>query len=559
MDTFTTAQELKAWLHTQFPKEDERVEWKGWRSLKHHLNGRAGEDVVSYVSALANMEGGTLVLGVADGSLQLVGMDVHDLTPDKLKFRLSQHCVNLPAEKLEIEECIAADTHARVWLLRIPKHALRQPVLAHGKAWQRVGESLTELREDRRHAILAELMASQDWSAHTVAGATVADLDPAAIAKARAKYTEKHQNERWAGETADWSVEQFLAKARMTTHGQLNRAALLLLGRAECVDWLSPQPAEILWKVPAERIALPFGPPFVLTTTEVGQRIRNPNIKLFPETELLAVELPRYDAQVILEGLHNCIAHQDYEQAGRVVVEEWQGHLRLTNLGGFVDGRPEDYFEGRRTPEKYRNYRLVEAMRLIGMIDRGGFGIRDMVATQRKRYLPLPDYEGSSANQTVFHIYGQTIDKNYSQLLMERSDLPLEQVVWLDRVQKKHRIADDQAATLRRAKLIEGRKPNFFVSAHVADATNMRAQYTRNKGLTDHYYKTLILQHIQKFRSASAAELRTLLLDKLPDSLTPQQKLVKIKNLLAALRESGLDGTRIGVASAGKNARWEIR
>ena len=559
MDTFTIAQELKAWLHTRFPKEDERVEWKGWRSLKHHLNGRAGEDVVSYVSALANMEGGTLVLGVADGSLQPVGMDVHDLTPDKLKFRLSQHCVNLPAEKLEIDECIAADTHARVWLLRIPKHALRQPVLAHGKAWQRVGESLTELREDRRHAILAELMASQDWSAHTVAGATVADLDPAAIAKARAKYTEKHQNERWAGETADWSVEQFLAKARMTTHGQLNRAALLLLGRAECVDWLSPQPAEILWKVPAERIALPFGPPFVLTTTEVGQRIRNPNIKLFPETELLAVELPRYDAQVILEGLHNCIAHQDYEQAGRVVVEEWQGHLRLTNLGGFVDGRPEDYFEGRRTPEKYRNYRLVEAMRLIGMIDRGGFGIRDMVATQRKRYLPLPDYEGSSANQTVFHIYGQTIDKNYSQLLMERSDLPLEQVVWLDRVQKKHRIADDQAATLRRAKLIEGRKPNFFVSAHVADATNMRAQYTRNKGLTDHYYKTLILQHIQKFRSASAAELRTLLLDKLPDSLTPQQKLVKIKNLLAALRASGLDGTRIGVASAGKNARWEIR
>ena len=126
-------------------------------------------------------------------------------------------------------------------------------------------------------------------------------------------------------------------------------------------------------------------------------------------------------------------------------------------------------------------------------------------------------------------------------------------------MQKKHRIADDQAATLRRAKLIEGRKPNFFVSAHVADATNMRAQYTRNKGLSDHYYKTLILQHIQKFRSASAAELRTLLLDKLPDSLTPQQKLVKIKNLLAALRASGLDGTRIGVASAGKNARWEIR
>lgn len=132
-------------------------------------------------------------------------------------------------------------------------------------------------------------------------------------------------------------------------------------------------------------------------------------------------------------------------------------------------------------------------------------------------------------------------------------------VVWLDRVQKKLPIADPQAAALRRAQLIEGRKPNYFVSAHVADATNTRAQYTRNKGLSDHYYKTLILQHIQKFGSASAAELRTLLLDKLPDSLTAQQKGVKIKNLLAALRSSGLDGVRIGVTGAGKNARWVIR
>jgi len=181
-----------------------------------------------------------------------------------------------------------------------------------------------------------------------------------------------------------------------------------------------------------------------------------------------------------------------------------------------------------------------------------------MVAAQRKRFLPLPDYEGSSANQTVFTIYGQTIDRNYSKLLMERADLPLEQVVWLDRVQKKHRIADDQAATLRRAKLIEGRKPRFFVSAHVADATNTRAEYARNKGLSDHYYKTLILQYIQKFKSASAAELRTLLLDKLPESLTAEQKLVKVKNLLAALRSSGLDGVKIVVTGTGQQARWAI-
>ena len=123
-------------------------------------------------------------------------------------------------------------------------------------------------------------------------------------------------------------------------------------------------------------------------------------------------------------------------------------------------------------------------------------------------------------------------------MLMERSDLPLEQVIWLDRVQKKHRIADEQAAVLRKARLIEGRKPNFFVCAHIADATDTRTDYTRNKGLDDHYYKTLILQHIRQFKSVSLAEVRALLLDKLPDSLTPEQKQAKVKNLLTSLRMS---------------------
>ena len=141
---------------------------------------------------------------------------------------------------------------------------------------------------------------------------------------------------------------------------------------------------------------------------------------------------------------------------------------------------------------------------------------------------------------------------------MERSELPLEQVIWLDRVQKKHRIGDDQAAVLRRAKLIEGRKPNFFVTARIADATNTRPEYTRNKGLDDHYYKTLILQHIKQFKSASAQEVRSLVLDKLPNSLTTKQKQAKVKNLLTALRMSGLDGQKIVATQQGKGGRWEL-
>lgn len=559
MDTSMTASELQAFLKAQYPKENECFEWKEWRSLKSNISGRKGEDLVSYISALANMNGGCIVIGVQDKTLAVTGIqDFADYTLENVIHRILGKTPGLPSLGLRVEALQTSDTGATIWLVHVPRHAARQPVQAHDKAWQRDGDSLVELRPDRLRGILTELIAGQDWSAQLVSDATVADLDPAAVAKAREKFAAKHQQERWASEIATWSTEEFLNRAKITLHSQITRTALLLFGLPQSVGLLPGGGAEITWKVPEERIAKHFGPPFVLTTTEVGQHIRNPNIKLFPATELLAIELPRYDLKVILEGLHNCLAHQDYEQAGRIVVLETVGRLQLSNLGSFVDGKPEDYFTGDRTPSVYRNLWLAQAMNNIGMIDKGGYGIRDMVTSQRKRYLPLPDFDGSNLSQTFFNIYGQVIDENYSKLLIERADLPLEQVIWLDRVQKKHRIATVQSDVLRKAKLIEGRKPNFFVSARIAEATDTRAEYTRNKGLNDRYYKAFVLQHIRKFKAVPVSEIRSLLLDKLPNSLTEQQKLSKVKNLLTALRITGLDGQKIVATSAGKGAKWSI-
>lgn len=42
------------------------------------------------------------------------------------------------------------------------------------------------------------------------------------------------------------------------------------------------------------------------------------------------------------------------------------------------------------------------------------------------------------------------IDENYTRLLLERQDLPLNTVMLLDRVQKKQAITDDAAALLRK-------------------------------------------------------------------------------------------------------------
>ena len=490
-----TAKELQAWLRAQFPKENERHEWKEWRSLKQNISGRKGEDLVSYVSALANMDGGCVVIGAQDRTLEVTGIqDFADYTAENVVHRILGKTPGLPSMGLRIEVMQASDTGAIVWLVWVPHHAPRQPVLAHDKAWQRDGDSLVELREDRHRAILAEHLTGEDWSGVVVPLSTLADLDEAAIAKAREKYFEKHQREPWAAQIPQWSVEKLLDKIGLTIHGRITRACLLLLGQPEHASaLLSPNPVEITWKVPAERVAEHFHPPFLLTTTEVAQHIRNPNIKLFPANELLAVTLPRYDTHtVLLEGLHNCLAHQDYAQCGRIVVEESAGLVRMINLGGFFDGRPEDYASGARTPERYRNDRLAKAMSEVGMIDKVGYGIYDMVQAQRRRFLPLPDYEGSSPLRTVFNVYGQQIDENYSHWLMERTDLPIEHVLWLDRLQKELRLDAAQVAELRRAGLVEGRSPKLHISAQMATAIGQEVQYLNQRRPDAQDYQTAL-------------------------------------------------------------------
>lgn len=558
MQEFDTAAELQRWLRAQFPRENERHEWKEWHSLKSNISGRKGDDLVSYISALANMDGGCVVIGAQDKTLTPTGIrDFADYTAENVVHRVLGKTPGLPSMGLHVQELRAGDTGAVVWLVHVPRHAPRELVLAHDKAWQRDGDSLVELREDRRRAILAENLAGEDWSAAVVPDATLDDLDEAAIAKAREKYFEKHQREPWAAQVAQWSAEKLLDKIGLTIHGRITRAGLLLLGRREsAMALLSPHPVEITWKVAAERVAEHFHPPFLLTTTEVALRVRNPNIKLFPANELLAVTLPRYDTNtVLLEGLHNCLAHQDYAQCGRVVVEESAGLVRMINLGGFFDGQPDEYASGARTPERYRNERLAKAMAEVGMIDKVGFGIHHMVLAQRRRFLPLPDYEGSSPLRTVFNVYGQEIDENYSHWLMERTDLPIEHVLWLDRVQKNRKLDAAQVAELRRAGLIEGRSPKLYISAQLAVATGQEVAYLNQRRPDADDYKAAVCK-LLAMGPQPRAKVDELLLPKLQlwiPELAQRKAYIK-----ALLKEMSKEGRIRNIGGPTKAALWAL-
>ena len=114
--------ELQQYLLCEYPQEDARCEWKEYKNLKNSFCGDEKDDVISYVSAIANMEGGHLVIGVKDKTLEIVGTDISRLTfngqpanTQSATFKLTEQCTYLSSEGLSIEEFVTDDTNKRVW------------------------------------------------------------------------------------------------------------------------------------------------------------------------------------------------------------------------------------------------------------------------------------------------------------------------------------------------------------------------------------------------------------------------------------------------------------
>ena len=537
-----TKDELEEYLRTKYPKENQSCEHKEFKNLKQAIAGRVGEDVISYVSALSNMEGGELILGVKDETLEIIGIESFaDYTPENLPHRIVGNCTNLTAEGLFVEEFITDDTKQTIWIIHIPKHQPRKPIYAHKKAWQRVGESIIPLTPQREATILSEsLSVVTDWSAKVCENATIDDLLPEAIEFAKSEYKSKHP--KLSSEIDNWSIEQFLAKAKLLNGGKITNSCMLLLGKDEKSYLLSDINPQITWILKnqnnIEQSYEHFGLPFLLSAKEILNKIRNFKYRFMSDNKLFPEEVDKYDRWVLYEALHNAIAHQDYELKGRINVVEFPDKVVISNVGSFLAGDIEEVIKRDAPLENYRNDFLCKAMVEINMIDTIGSGIKRMFIKQKERFFPMPDYL-IEKNRVQVTIHGKIIDDKYTKLLAQHPDIDLLDLIYLDKIAKKQKIPDDVIRYLKEKKLIEGRKPNYHISQKVAKATNQQSEYIKIRGLDDKFIQEMIIEYLQKFGSAKRADFENILLDKLPDILDINQKKNKIKNNLQTLKKVG--------------------
>lgn len=535
----------------ELPKENEWVEFKAGNAVSNEKIGQY-ISAISNAACIHNKSFGYIVFGLNNENHMVQGTSFRFKNRKEGNEELELWIRRLlhPSVKFQHYPCIYEGHHTEI--IRISA-SVSEPTHFKKIPYIRFDSSLTDLRNFPDY-IRAIYNSQQDWSAQIVQQATIEDLDSQAVKMAREKFKEKLLGKPFYEEIDRWPDSLFLDKAKITINGKITNAAIVLLGKPESTHFISPCVAQITWKLDTEERAYEhFEPPLLLAVNDVLSRVRNVKYKFFPSNQLIATEVLKYDPEVILEALNNCIAHQNYQLHSRIILTEQVGKLIFANAGEFFEGKADDYTTGEKTPKKYRNRFLADAMVSLNMIDSMGYGIHKMYKSQKQRFFPLPDYTKSSSNEVVLEIYGHTIDEKYAKLLIEcKGNIDLTDTVLLDKVQKGQSITAAAANKLKKKGLIEGRKPNYYISAHIASVTGEKAQYTRNKGLDKEVLKSFVMKHIENHGYATREEINILLLDKLPDYLNITQRKKKIENLLQEMKRKNM------IANIGSNiaSKW---
>ena len=530
--------------------EDEIVEFK--TASGQYSIDKIGQyfTAISNEANLMNQQYGWLVLGVSEtdkkhvvgtafkeGPPQLLGKFKYDISKDITDGMTFMEIIELFPRNEENEP-------KRVLMFKVPAAIAGMPTAWKNQYFARSGESLVRLNQQKIDEIRME--ERRDWSKQVIHEATIEFLDPDAIALARKNYKEKMNRDHIAEDVDGQSDEEFLTQLKLMVDGKPTYAAMILLGKESC-DYVFNTPPKIMWRLygadGADKDYAIFTVPFINVADKILGKIRNLTYRYMPNQQsLFPQETDQYDPWLLRELLNNSIAHGSYQLGGRIYINEFEDHITITNPGEFLPQSVEMVLKPGYNPPFYRNQRLADGMVKFNMIDTATSGIRKVYRIQRDKYFPMPDFDLSQNGQVAVTVYGKILNEQYTYILYEHPELDLETVFLLDQVQKGlgDKLTKDAINYLRKHKLVEGRVNSLYLSAEVSKTIDASAEYIKNKAFDDQYYKDLIINYLRQYGRAQKKDFRTLLMDKLPNSLSERQKEYKIGNLLASLKRQGL-------------------
>ena len=349
------------------------------------------------ISAFSNSDGGCILLGIEDGTKNIVGIDLTDGKQEAIINRIADSTGIQPS----VEHYIINNKN----LLKITVEKSTNPIQYKGKYYKRVGNTT---REATKEELKKLLLKDVSWDSQ-VNNCTIDDID---VDTVRNFLTLAVKKDRIIPEILDYGLEEILVHLDLIQESKLTNAAILLFGK-------NPQK---LFRHATVRIGLFKGndEDLIISDKEISGNLFN-QIK---ETEIAVKSLINrkssikgfdrneiwdYPIVALREAILNALIHREYSDvSSNTQIKIFDNDIWIYNTGDLFGGLTLEMLKNPHHPSKSRNPLIMNVIYNAGYVERFGTGIKRMTSACRKQCMPAPIFSIESFGFTL------TMKKEYS-------------------------------------------------------------------------------------------------------------------------------------------------
>ena len=479
--------------------------------------------ILGYVVALANANGGYLVLGMEDAfPHKVVGTSQCENALGKLENEIYK-ALQIPVDAYELFD----EQNNRVVVVEIPRHPVGKALRFEDVPLWRSGEELIPMPDKVLFSILQET--DPDYSQAICEGVTIDDLDKEAIDILKEKYARKQNNPTFTS----LSDRQALSDLKLIEGNKVTNAAVLLVGKAEIIQQNFPQAKvqhEFRTTEGQERFdkRLSFVAPFYILIDQLWKAVNDRNGSVPVQEGAYMFDIPFFNEEVIREVINNAFAHRDYRLASEIVIKQYPTKLSVISPGGFPIGVTlENTLTVSSTP---RNRLLADVLAATGIVERSGQGMDVIFRLTLSEGKQTPDYSKTNDYQVTAILSATVKDpgfalfiKSIQQELPENQKLSVFDVLTFCAIREGKQPKDKEIAKrLYSMGYLEKRGKTsairYILPRRYYELTGNQSEYSELTDWDDEQIWSVLFRYLKKYGTAKKTDIAKLIGQHISDS-----------------------------------------
>lgn len=479
--------------------------------------------ILGYVVALANANGGYLVLGMEDAfPHKVVSTSQCENALGKLENEIYK-ALQIPVDAYELFD----EQNNRVVVVEIPRHPVGKALRFEDVPLWRSGEELIPMPDKVLFSILQET--DPDYSQAICEGVTIDDLDKEAIDILKEKYARKQNNPTFTS----LSDRQALSDLKLIEGNKVTNAAVLLVGKAEIIQQNFPQAKvqhEFRTTEGQERFdkRLSFVAPFYILIDQLWKAVNDRNGSVPVQEGAYMFDIPFFNEEVIREVINNAFAHRDYRLASEIVIKQYPTKLSVISPGGFPIGVTlENILTVSSTP---RNRLLADVLAATGIVERSGQGMDVIFRLTLSEGKQTPDYSKTNDYQVTAILSATVKDpgfalfiKSIQQELPENQKLSVFDVLTFCAIREGKQPKDKEIAKrLYSMGYLEKRGKTsairYILPRRYYELTGNQSEYSELTDWDDEQIWSVLFRYLKKYGTAKKTDIAKLIGQHISDS-----------------------------------------